>query len=167
MIRVVVEDLAFVAADAVVRPATAMLGSTSPAMRRLEQIGGPGFSQSLQLQGGLDVGAAVVTSGGALTAELVIHAVIWSEEEPVTPTGVRRALTSVLQRAHDWQLSRIAMPPLGTGPGQLATEDAARIMTEVLTRDLPHATYPSEVYIVVESEEERQIFEGLLGGLSH
>lgn len=167
MIRVVVEDLAFVEADAVVRPATATLGSTSPSMRRLEQLGGPGFSEPLRLQGGLDVGAAVVTPGGALPAELVIHAVIWSDEEPVSAAGVRRALTSVLQRAHDWQLARIAMPPLGTGPGHLATEDAARIMADVLTRDLSHAAYPSEVYIVVESEEERQIFEGLLGGLSH
>jgi O-acetyl-ADP-ribose deacetylase (regulator of RNase III) len=165
VIQVVVEDLAFVEADAVVRPATARLGSTSPSLRRLEQVGGPAFWQALKIHDPLDVGAAVVTPGGDLAAELVIHAVVWSDTEPVMPAGVRRALTSVLQRAADWQLARIAMPPIGTGPGNLSIEDAARIMADVLTRDLPHATYPKEVCIVVESEEDREIFEGLLRGM--
>lgn len=165
MIRVVVEDLAFVEADALVRPATATLGSTSPSLRRLEEIGGPSFRATLHVQQDLDVGAAVVTPGGDLAAELVIHAIIWSDEEPVTPSGVRRALISVLQRAADWQLARIAIPPLGTGPGSLSTDDAARIMLDTLTRDLQHATYPEDVCIVVESEEDRQLFEGLLRGM--
>ncbi len=165
MIRVVVEDLAFVEADALVRPATATLQSTSPALRRLEQIGGPSFIQALTVHQDLDVGSAVVTAGGDLAAELVIHAVIWSAEEPVTPAGVRLALTGVLQRAADWQLARIAIPPLGIGPGQLSLEDAVHVMAEVLTRDLPHATYPKDVCIVVETEEAREIVEAHLRGV--
>jgi O-acetyl-ADP-ribose deacetylase (regulator of RNase III) len=165
VIRVVVEDLAFVEADALVRPTTATLGSTSPSLRRLEQIAGRSFQETLKVHEGLDVGAAVVTPAGDLTAELVIHAVVWSDEEPVTPSGVRRALISVLQRAADWHLSRIAIPPLGTGPGNLSTEDAARIMVEILTRDLPHATYPSDVCIVVETEQDRELFQGLIRGM--
>ena len=64
MIRVVVDDLAFLGADAVVRPATTRLAPTTPAVRRLESVAGPGFADSLRLQKELAVGAAVVTAGG-------------------------------------------------------------------------------------------------------
>ncbi len=40
MIRVVVDDLTFLSADAIVRPATTRLDPTTPAVRRLETVGG-------------------------------------------------------------------------------------------------------------------------------
>jgi O-acetyl-ADP-ribose deacetylase (regulator of RNase III) len=110
------------------------------------------------------VGAAVVTAAGGLEAEFMIHAVVWSENEPVTPTGLTRAIVSVLQRAADWGLARITMPVLGIGPGALPIEDAARILVDVLSTNLPNTTYPSEVCIVVESEEEREVVQALLRG---
>jgi O-acetyl-ADP-ribose deacetylase (regulator of RNase III) len=162
VIRVVVDDLAFVPADAVVRPSTASLEPTVASLRRLEQVGGPAFWEQLKLQKELDVGAAVVTGGGELAAEFVIHAVVRSSQTPVTATGVRLALKSTLQRAADWHLLRIAVPPLGTGAGNLSVEDAARLMVEVLRSELRDATYPEEVCIVVESDEQRDIFESCL-----
>ena len=62
MIRVVVDDIAFARADAVVRPATATLEPTTAALRRLEQVGGSAFWQQLKVQQDLPVGAAVVSS---------------------------------------------------------------------------------------------------------
>jgi O-acetyl-ADP-ribose deacetylase (regulator of RNase III) len=159
---VVVDELAFVAADAVVRPATGELEPTSPSLRRLEQVGGPAFFNQLRVTQELDVGAAVVTGGGDLAAELVIHAVIRTRDHAISPTGVRRALTSTLQRAVTWHLARIATPPVGTGPGNLAIEDAARLMVEVLSTHMAVAEYPSEVSIVVETDADRQIFDDLL-----
>jgi len=160
VIRVVVDDLAFVPADAVVRPTTALLEPIAPGLRRLEQLAG----LELHVPSGLDVGAAVVTAAGELAAELMIHAVIRSEDEPVTARGVRRTVRSVLQRAADWELARIATPILGTGPGALEQEDAARILIDVLTTSLPSATYPREVCIVVETDEERELVSTLLEG---
>ncbi|MFQ6046153.1 MAG: macro domain-containing protein [Gemmatimonadales bacterium] len=162
MIRVVVDDLAFVNADAVVRPSTAALEPTVRSLRRLEQVGGPAFWKQLRLKKELAVGAAVVTSSGDLPCEFVIHAVVQSSTVPVSPSGVRLALKSTRQRAADWQLARIAIPPLGTGAGNLSMEDAARLMIEVLLSELPGATYPEDVCIVVESEDDRSIFEAYL-----
>jgi len=65
VIRVVVDDLAFLTADAVVRPATTRLASTTPAVRRLETVAGPGFADRLRLQKELAVGAAVSRPAGA------------------------------------------------------------------------------------------------------
>ena len=164
MIRAVVDDLAFVDTDALVRPATATLGPIAPGLRRLEQLGGPAFQQQIGSTAPLAVGAAVVTGAGDLTAELVIHAVILSDEEPVTPSGVRRTITSIVQRAVDWELSRIATPLLGVGPGHLALEDAARILVDGFASDTQHTTYPRELCIVVESEEEREIVDACIRG---
>jgi O-acetyl-ADP-ribose deacetylase (regulator of RNase III) len=165
VIRVVVDDLAFVEVDAVVRPATAALAPTSPALRRLEQVGGPAFWKPLKVHDALDVGAAVVTGAGDLAAEFVIHAVIWSDAEPVSIDGIRRALVSVLQRAADWQLERIAVPPLGTGPGGLGLEDVAATMIDLLSA-IPVGSCPTDVAIVVETEDERRMFEARLGSIT-
>ena len=43
MIRVVVDDIAFVPAAPVIRPATTTLEPTAAALRHLEQVGGPAF----------------------------------------------------------------------------------------------------------------------------
>ncbi len=48
MIQVVVDDLAFLASDAVVRPVTSRLDATTPAVRRLETVGGPRFVDRLR-----------------------------------------------------------------------------------------------------------------------
>ncbi len=162
MIRVVVDDIAFVQADAVIRPATATLEPTSSALRHLEQVGGPGFQRQSQVQQALVVGAAVVTGAGELPTEFVIHAVIRSVQEPVSSAGVRRALTSALQRAVDWHFARVTVPPLGTGAGNLSVEEAAQVMVDVLSQHTAVAGYPTDVAIVVETEEDKHVFDTLL-----
>jgi O-acetyl-ADP-ribose deacetylase (regulator of RNase III) len=165
VIRVVVDDLAFVVADAVVRPATTLLEPTTPGLRRLEQVGGAAFWEGLRVERELAVGSAVVTAAGELAAELVIHAVIRSAAEPVSAQSVRRALTAVLQRATDWQLAHVAMPPLGTGAGNLSLEDAATAMAGPLASVVPGG-FPREITVVVESDDERRVFEAALGARS-
>jgi O-acetyl-ADP-ribose deacetylase (regulator of RNase III) len=162
VIRVVVDDLAFVAADAIVRPATALLEPTAPALRRLEQAGGAAFWNQVRTDRELAVGSAVVTGGGALAVELVIHAIIRSVAEPVTRDTVRRALTAALQRAADWQLGHLALPPLGTGAGGLALEDAAEIMGAIFAALPGPNGFPRDVTIVVENEEEHQVVEAFI-----
>ncbi len=163
MIRAVVDDLAFLAADALVRPATTRLDSTTPVVRRLETVGGAEFSSRMQIQKELAVGAAVVTaSGGDLAAEFVIHAVIQSDTEPVTRDGVARAWRSVLQRAQEWEFANLTTPPLGTGAGNLSLEDAADIMVQILTAHRGTAAFPADVAIVVERPEDRAAVEAVL-----
>ncbi len=162
MIDVVVDDLASVEVDAVVRPATETLEPASAAQRQLERIGGPRFQQQLETRAPLVVGAATVTAGGDLPSEFVIHAIIRSASEQVSRSGVRRAMVSTLQQAAAWQFRAVAVPPLGTGPGNLALEDSAEIICDVLHSHLPTEGFPSEVTIVVETDEDKTVFENLL-----
>ena len=167
MIRVVVDDLATFAADAIVRPATTRLDPTAAALRRLEILGGEEFQQRIRLSRELAVGAAVVTAaGGDLPADFVIHAVIRSEAEPVTRGTVARAWQSALHQAKEWEFRHLSAPPLGTGAGNLTLEDAAEIMTTGLHAHRGGggggAQFPADVSFVVERREDQQVFEAAL-----
>ncbi len=168
MIRVVVDDLASVTADAVVRPTNGNLEPISPALRRLELAAGPRFRDLCRVQRELGVGAAVVTAGGDLPAELVVHAVIMARGEGVSKAGVRRAVEAALRQSEQWQIGTLAVPPLGTGAGQLSPEDAADALLPAVEEHLRNAEHPANVFIVVATDVEREIFETRLarGSLS-
>ncbi|MCZ6916218.1 MAG: macro domain-containing protein [Gemmatimonadetes bacterium] len=158
----VVDNLAFVDVDAVVRPATDVLEPTTSALRHFDEIGGTRFKEQLQLRDPLAIGAAVVTDAGELASKFVIHAIIRSGSEQVSADGVRRALVSTLQRAAAWQFGAVALPPVGTGPGNLPIEQAAQLMCEVVQAHTRQEAFPSEIRIVVETEDEKTMFEHLL-----
>lgn len=168
MIQVVVGDLASVTADAVVRPTNGNLEPITPALRRLELAAGPRFRDLCHVQRELGVGAAVVTPAGDLTAELVVHAVVMTTFEPVSKSGVRRAVAAALRQSEQWHIGTLALPPLGTGAGQLSVEDAADAVLPALEEHARNAEHPANVLIVVETDLEREIFETRLarGSLS-
>jgi O-acetyl-ADP-ribose deacetylase len=157
-IDVKVDDLAFVEGDAIAWPVTAELRATTPLLRRLEVAGGDALMRQLRTAEPLPVGAAVVTGAGALPVELLVNAVVISREEPVSAGGVRRAMTSALQRAADWQIEHLVCAPFGLGVGNLEVDESAEIMLDVLTRHGSRARFPAEVTIVVENDEEAGAF---------
>ena len=162
-IRVAIDDLAFFEGEAIVRPVNERLGATTPLIRRLEQAGGAALARQLQVQQPLAVGSAVVTAAGELGVDFLIHAVVMSDTEPVSRSGVHRATTSALQRATDWQLGRIAIAPLGLGAGHLDVEDAAEVMVDAIGQHLARARFPTAITIVVETPDEMEVFERRVG----
>ncbi len=155
MIEVVVDDLAFVRADAVTRPADARPAPVQGAASRLDERAGPRFAELRRVQNPLSVGAAVITGGGDLTAQLVLHAVIQSHDQNVSADTVRRALTSAWQRAAQWQLMSIATPLVGAGAGQLPIEEAARLLLATWNDPLRRVEFPVALTVVVERERDR------------
>jgi len=158
VIDVVVDDLASVTADAIVRPTTTRLTPTTPAGERLARAGGPAFAAASVARTELAVGAAVVTAGGALPVEFVIHAIVASETVPVTATSLGRAWLSALERAKEWQFARVAVPPLHTGSAEFRLAAVAETMLGVLRAHQATGGHPTSISFVVESEEERAVF---------
>jgi O-acetyl-ADP-ribose deacetylase (regulator of RNase III) len=158
VIEVRVDDLACYEGEAIVRPVNADLGATTPLLRRLETAAGSALQQQLRTHDALPIGSAVVSAAGALSVELLVHAVVSSDDEPVSAQSVRRALTSALQRALDWQIAALAIPPFGLGAGNLAIEDSAAIMVEVLADHLGRgARFPAVITLVAETDEEASV----------
>lgn len=161
-IRVRVDDLAFATGDAIAWPVTAGLRATTPLLRRMETAGGTALAAQLRVQEPLPIGSAVVTGAGALAVELLVNAVISSDDQPVTESGVRRALRSALQRSADWQIEHLLVAPFGLGAGNLDLEDSAAIMTAVIAEHLGQARFPVDVTIIVETPLEEEVLRAAL-----
>ena len=76
MIRVSVEDLARIEADAVLRPADETLAALTDTISRLDEQAGPRFAEQRRVANPLKAGAAVVTGSGDLAAPFVLHVVV-------------------------------------------------------------------------------------------
>jgi O-acetyl-ADP-ribose deacetylase (regulator of RNase III) len=159
VIEVRVEDLAFYSGNAIIRPATATLGATTPLLRRLELAGGPALLDQLKVSEPLPVGSAVVTAAGGLPVELLVHAIVTSPTERVTRDGVRRAFRSALERVRDWQIADVAVPPLGLGAGNLELEVSAEVMADELVRHIRMSSFPKNVTLVAETPDEAGALE--------
>ena len=158
MIHVRVGDLGEAKAAAVVRAVRSDGEAITAVGRRLEMLAGPTVTKRLQSLGDLPVGGAVITPAGDLPADFIIHAVLQSAEEPVTAHNVQRALVNAIRRAHDFGLESVALPPLGTGAGNLDAEDAAQLIVDVLRDHLQNPLEPRSFEIVVESPYEEELY---------
>ena len=160
MIDVRVEDLAFFAGDAIIRPATSTLGATTPLLRKLELSGGQKLLDQLVVAEPLAVGSAVVTSAGDLQVGMLVHAIVSSPTERVSREGVRRAFRSALERALSWQMSDVAVPPLGLGAGNLDIDTSALLMADELAHHFASASFPRRVTLIAETTDEAHALEG-------
>lgn len=163
MIEVRLDDLAFAAVDAIVRPADATLDPVTTAAARLDRQAGERFAEQRRVQHALVPGAATVTGAGELAAKFVVHAVIQSRDQPASADTVRRALVSAWQRVAQWQLVTIAMPLIGAGAGQLSIDEAARLLRETLDHPLRPPEFPASVVVMVEREADRIEIDAALG----
>ena len=59
-------------------------------------------------------------------------------------------------------IETMAIPPLGTGAGNLDTEEAADVMFGVLRGHMEVEEYPREVTVMVATEYELQAFASRL-----
>jgi O-acetyl-ADP-ribose deacetylase (regulator of RNase III) len=159
MILVVRGELSDTDAPAVLRPVSAEWAAVTGAMRRLELAAGPEVERQCRSLGELPVGSAVVTGAGRLHAEFMVHVCVRSVEQRVTRAGVSRALRNGLLRLEEWGITRVAMPPLGTGAGNLDAEESADLMVPLLVQHVETGRVPREVVIVADSDYEREVFE--------
>lgn len=162
MIHVRVGDLAREEVEAVLRPVSSELAGVTAASREIERAAGDEVRDRLQRFGSLPVGGALLTPGGDLAAAFLIHVVVQSADEPVSRAGIRRALVNGLRRATEWEIGSLALPPLGTGAGNLDAEASARVMLPVLEEHMEERDFPREVTIAVTSEYERDAFQRAL-----
>jgi O-acetyl-ADP-ribose deacetylase (regulator of RNase III) len=160
VIQVVVDDLARIQADAILRPADESLSPLTEAITRLDQQAGPRFAEQRRLSAPLKAGAAVVTGSGNLPSPFVLHVIIRDPDARVGRDVVRRGLLSAWERAADWELGVIAAPAVAVGSGELSLEEAVTLLAETFPR---HSTgCPFELQIVVDREADRELVEAIV-----
>ena len=159
MIRIVRAELASAEAGAILRPVSAEWDPVTPATRRLEVAAGMNMVEECRRLGELPVGSAVITPAGNLRAQFMVHVIVRSIDEPVSPAIVKRGLQNGLRRLSEWGIESVAISPLGTGAGNLDAEESAREMIPVLLEHLSSAREPTRIDVIVDSEYEQEVFE--------
>jgi len=130
--------------------------------REVEAAAGEDLLERMEQIGDLPVGGAVITPAGNLSASFIVHVALRSHDEPVSVGGVRKALQNGLRHACRMDIETLALPPLGTGAGNLDAEEAADVMFEVLRGHMENEEYPREVTVMVATEYELQAFASRL-----
>jgi len=161
VIRVVRRSLAELPVSAVLRPADERLTAAGSSGGELDRRAGPRFDALRRVQTPLEVGAAVITAAGELTAEFVLHVIIQGNEGPATRAALRQALTSAWHRAEGWQLATVAAPATGWSDPPLSPHDVALLLLETF-RERRSSEFPAELFITVEDEQEQARIEALL-----
>lgn len=161
MIHVVTGDLASVIADAVVRPATTRLEPLTPALRQLDAAAGPRFMEQATVRRELPAGAAVVTGGGDLQAEFVVHLVLGVAEDDVTIDTLRRATEAALWQCTQWQITILALPVPALG--NLSPGGALNAMLEPIRAHMRNAEHPATVLIVTADAAEHELASARIG----
>lgn len=159
-------ELADLEVDALVVPATESLFMTNPAAASVKRRGGDAVERAAIDQGPIQAGAAVVTSGGALAAPWVIHAVAVGHDLRADSDQLRSAVRASLELARSLSLRRIAMAPLGIERGVFPSEEAAAVMLgELRAYDRGPSGLPEEVVVTLSGPREAAIFMATAEGL--
>src|SRR5437870_4044649 len=121
-------DISQAKVDAVVNAANNHLWMGAGVAGALKRAGGPEIEREAVAKGPVEIGEAVVTSGGALPAEYVIHAAVMGQDLQTDQSKIRKATRNSLIRARELGIRSIAFPALGTGVGGFPPDLAADAM---------------------------------------
>ena len=110
--------------EAVVNAANNQLWMGAGVAGAIKRAGGEDIEREAVAQGPIRVGEAVITAGGDLAADFVIHAAAMGQG----PTDVDGATRSSLELAAAKRIRTIGFPALGTGVAGFPVDECARLM---------------------------------------
>jgi O-acetyl-ADP-ribose deacetylase (regulator of RNase III) len=152
-------DITTVAADAIVNAANSSLMGGGGVDGAIHSAGGPAILDACRAivarQGGCKTGNAVITTGGNLPANYVIHTVgpIWNGGK----SGEREKLESCykisLQLAVENECKSVAFPNISTGIYRFPKSEAARIAVRTVRQFLHDNNAPEQVIFVCFDDE--------------
>ena len=130
-IEIVLGDITLQEVDAIVNTANNHLWMGAGSAGAIVRAGGREIEDEAMSQGPIEVGEAIVTGGGDLPANHVIHAAAMGEDLVTSADLIRAAMMNALLRAEELRLRSVAVPALGTGVGGFPLDRAAEIMLSV------------------------------------
>jgi O-acetyl-ADP-ribose deacetylase (regulator of RNase III) len=114
--------------DAIVNAANSTLAMGTGVAGAIKRRGGLIIEEEAMRQGPVEVGEAVLTTGGNLVATHVIHAAVMGLDLKTDAETIARTTRAVLALAEKHRITSIALPALGTGVGQIPPSVSADAM---------------------------------------
>jgi O-acetyl-ADP-ribose deacetylase (regulator of RNase III) len=121
--------------DAIINAASSTLAMATGVASTIKRKGGVIIEEEAMRQGPVDIGEAVLTTGGNLAATHVIHAAIMGPD--FKTDGEQIATTrAVLALAAKHRITSLALPALGTGVGHVPPAVSANAMINAVVSHL-------------------------------
>jgi O-acetyl-ADP-ribose deacetylase (regulator of RNase III) len=159
-------DITEVEADAIVNAANSSLMGGGGVDGAIHRKGGPKISEECrriretEWPDGLPTGKAVITSGGNLKANRVIHTVgpVWLGGFHVESEMLKQAYRNSLKLAVANGLKIVAFPSISTGAYGYPVEEASRIAVSTVKAFLEKEDRLERVILVLFSESDFQVY---------
>ena len=138
VLKLVEGDITQQKVDAIVNAANTTLLGGGGVDGAIHRAGGPEILEECKKIGGCPTGEAVITPGGNLPAQWVIHTVgpVWRDGSNREDLLLRNAYKNSLIEADRHQLESIAFPSISTGAYRFPIEKAAYIALSTIAEHL-------------------------------
>jgi len=159
-------DISRVQVDAIVNAANNHLWMGAGVAGALKRAGGSEIEREAVAKGPIEIGEAVVTRAGALSAKYVIHAAVMGQDLTTDRSKISRATRNSLIRAGELGIASVALPALGTGVGGFPVDVAADAMITECVSFIESGSAPSlkKIVFVLFSDDVLAAFEKRLHG---
>jgi O-acetyl-ADP-ribose deacetylase (regulator of RNase III) len=163
-LELVTGNIAFLDADAIVNAANEQLNLGVGVSGAIRESGGSVIQEECNEIGFCATGSAVMTSGGNLKADYVIHAVGPMYGEGMEHAKLSSAVRSALSLAEKKGLNSIAFPALSAGLFHFPLDQCAKIMVSTIKEVAPSLNHLNQVTICLHSDSKFDIFAKALQG---
>jgi O-acetyl-ADP-ribose deacetylase (regulator of RNase III) len=140
--------------DAIVNAANTTFAMGAGVAGTIKRKGGIIVEEEAMQQGPVEVGEAVLTTGGNLLATHVIHAAVMGTDLKTDGEKIATTTRSVLALADKHRLSSLAFPALGTGVGRVPSSVSAEAMLNTVVAHLKagNTTVKRVVFVIVQDD---------------
>ena len=155
--------------DAIINAANSTLAMGTGVAGAIKRKGGVIIEEEALRQGPVEIGEAVLTTGGNLAATHVIHGAVMGTDLQTDGELITKTTRAVLTLADKYRLTSIALPALGTGVGHVPPPVSAEAMLNEVVAHLKRgkSTLRRVVFVLYLDEAYRAFSETLkrLGGV--
>jgi len=122
--------------DAIVNAANSTLSMSTGVASAIKRKGGVIIEEEAMRQGPVEIGEAVLTTGGNLAATHVIHAAVMGPDLKTDGEQITATTKAVLALASKHRITSMALPALGTGVGHVPPGVSANAMLNAVVSHL-------------------------------
>ena len=156
-------DITRLDVDAIANAANDRLWMGAGVAGAIKRAGGDEIEREAVAKGPIEVGDAVATGAGRLSARWVVHGAVMGQDLRTDAELIRRTTRRCLEVADELGARSIALPAFGTGVGGFPLDDCARIMVEVARSFEPRSL--ARIVFAVRGDEARTAFEAAARGV--
>ncbi len=158
-IEIVRGDITDENTDAVVNAANNNLWMGGGVAGAIKRKGGDEIECEAMSKGPIEVGEAILTTGGKLKAKYVIHAAVMGQDLHTDAEKIKQATRNTLIIAEKNKINSLSFPAFGTGVGGFSVFHCAKIMLTEAIEFLINSTYLHQVRFVLFDKPTFDAFE--------